>query len=199
MADTAEMDVDAAPPAASPDPKPTTDSTRTAEDAVAVRSIEGWIVIVNNVHEEASEEDIQDVFGEFGEIKNMHMNLDRRTGYVKVSHNRLLGETEELGGVAGSGRWAVGFVAGFRAYADSWGKQGYVLIEYPTHSEAQAAIEGANGEKLLEQTIGVDFAFVRPPPKGSGGGGARGGRKGDRRRSRSPGARREKEEDDDVE
>jgi hypothetical protein len=60
--------------------------------------------------------------------------------------------------------------------------QGYALVEYETHREAKAAVDGLSGSAILGQTVHADFAFVRPPavaPKGRG-------RRGGDRRSASP-------------
>jgi len=56
------------------------------------QSVEGWMIFASNIHEECNEEDMRDVFGEFGLLRNIHLNLDKATlvvkGYVVVEYVR---------------------------------------------------------------------------------------------------------------
>lgn len=47
------------------------------------KSIEGWVVFVSGLNEEINEEELHDRFSEFGNIKDLKLPLDHRTGYAK--------------------------------------------------------------------------------------------------------------------
>lgn len=112
-------------------------------------AVEGWIVIVTGLNEETAEEDVQDFFADFGDIRNLSMPLNRRTGYVMVSVLCL---------------WSQGAsFSNLRATPDNPSRsllvalltpgKGYALIEYGTREEAEKAIKETDGQTFLEKTI----------------------------------------------
>lgn len=48
-----------------------------------IKAVEGWIIIVTQLHEESMEDDIFDTFSKYGQVKSLHLNMDRRTGFAK--------------------------------------------------------------------------------------------------------------------
>ncbi|XP_061385325.1 uncharacterized protein LOC133320744 [Danaus plexippus] len=68
------------------------DAASSADPSMPQKSIEGWIIIVTGIHEECAEDDLYEAFENFGLIKNAHLNLDRRTGYVKEAQAAISGK-----------------------------------------------------------------------------------------------------------
>ena len=47
-------------------------------------AVEGYVIFVTNLNKETQDDDVKDFFEEYGPVKNVTMNIDRRTGYMKV-------------------------------------------------------------------------------------------------------------------
>ena len=91
--------------------------------------------MITGVHEEAQEDDINDAFSKFGPIKNLHLNLDRRTGYVR---GYSLVEFEDL-----------------KSAQEAIESKNYCLTII-------ICVIEMDGSELLGKQIRVDFAFKKP-------------------------------------
>jgi RNA-binding protein 8A len=117
------------------------------------RSIEGWILFITGIQEESTEDDIALPFGDFGAIKNIHLNIDRRTGYLKVRVFTLLRDNS----------YYLCFISISSPLISNFTQQGYALIEYETFAEAKSALNTMNGKEINGQPISVSWAFVKGP------------------------------------
>jgi len=118
------------------------------------RSVEGWVLFVAGVHEEAADDDIVDTFGDHGEVRAVHVNLDRQTGAAKVR--------TDAREAAGRARPACRARSLSRCDASLSRTQGYALVEFAEKKEAESAIAALDGSELLGSAISVSWAFVEP-------------------------------------
>ena len=51
---------------------------------VDVAATQGWVLFVSEINEEVTEDMLLDTFQNYGCVLSMHLNLDRRTGFIKV-------------------------------------------------------------------------------------------------------------------
>ena len=100
---------------------------------------------VGNLSYNASREELEDAFGQYGTVTDVHIVMDRETGRSR----------------------------------------GFAFIEMGSEQEAQAAIDGLDGEMVDGRALKVNLARPRESRGGQGGGfgGGRGGRGGGRRDS----------------
>ena len=48
-----------------------------------LKSVEGYILFCRNINEDATEEEIDDLFNIYGIVKNLQLDLNRKTGNIK--------------------------------------------------------------------------------------------------------------------
>lgn len=130
-------------------------------------------MFVTGVNEEVQEDAVMDKFAEYGNVQNLHLNLDRRTGFVKVEQ-----EEEDRHSLV-----ILMCITDHPLHNDTL--QGYALVEYGTFAEAKAAVEALNDTEWYGQKIGCDFAFLKATT-GHGAKKGKGGRGGRRQASQSP-------------
>lgn len=53
------------------------------EVGFAQKSVEGWNVFITGLHPETPEDDLRDLLADEGKVRQLRMNLDHQTGYVK--------------------------------------------------------------------------------------------------------------------